>query len=102
MEIRVNVDDEFAKRLQEKLGTKTATEIARVALTLLNWAVDEASQDRVILSRDRDGDNLHRLVLPSLDAVKRIQLHGESRSSAKLTGSLTVNSTEKTTYIPNA
>jgi len=70
MEIRVEVDDEFARNLQFALGTKKATEIARTALTLLNWAVDEVSQGRVIFSGDRDGTNLHKLAMPVLANVK--------------------------------
>lgn len=66
MEIRVSVDDEFAKRLQDELGTKKATEIAKSALTLLNWAVGEVSKGRVILSTDAQGDNVHKLVMPGL------------------------------------
>jgi hypothetical protein len=96
MEIRVNVEDEFAQQLQEKLGAKTATQVARVALTLLNWAVDEAAQDRVILSRDRDGNDLHKLVLPSLESVKRVQVQGKVTTSGKVNPRLVPSSTEKT------
>jgi hypothetical protein len=87
MEIRVEVDDEFAKNLQDKLGTKKATDIARAALTLLNWAVDEVSQGRVILSRDRDGNDLHRLAMPILDTVKTLRgkVVGRAMSSGTIT-----------------
>ena len=72
MGIRVEVDDEFARNLQFALGTKKGTEIARAALTLLNWAVDEVSQGRAIFSADRDGKDLHKLAMPALENVKKI------------------------------
>ena len=70
MEIRVTVDDEFAKDLQYKLGTQKSTEIARAALTLLNWAVDEVSKGRAIFSGNSDAKELHKLAMPILDSVK--------------------------------
>ena len=70
MEIRVSIDDEFAKQLQQKLGVKKATEIVKSAMTLLDWVTDEVSKGRVILSSDRDGDNVHRLVMPGLGTAK--------------------------------
>jgi hypothetical protein len=70
MEIRVSVDDKSAEQLQEKLGTTKATDIAKSALTLLNWAVNEVANGRVILSSDSDGENLHRLVMPELEVAR--------------------------------
>lgn len=69
MELRVNVDDEFMKRLQTRLGTNKSTDIARDALTLLNWAVEEKQQGRQIASADNGGIHA-RLAMPSLDRVK--------------------------------
>jgi hypothetical protein len=66
MEIRVSIDDEFARQLQERLGVKKATEVVKSAMTLLAWAADEASQGRVILSSDATGGNLRQLVMPGL------------------------------------
>ena len=70
MELRVNVDDAFVKNLQESLGAKTP-EIAKSALTLLNWAVSEVKNGRVILSSDGKGQNVQRLAMPTLESVKR-------------------------------
>jgi hypothetical protein len=97
MEIRVEVDDEFAKNLQSMLGTKKSTEIARAALTLLNWAVDEVSRGRVILSGDRDGNDLHKLAMPILDSVKiyRPMVRGYVTSSAKVDPKFVPSSEEK-------
>jgi len=98
MEIRVTVDDEFAKRLQEKLGTKKSTDIARAALTLLNWAVDEVSQGRVIFSRGRDGSDHHKLAMPILESVRiyRPMAEGSIKSSGTATPRLVPSSTEET------
>lgn len=71
MEVRVDIDDNFVKSLQDSLKLKTS-EIAKSAWTILNWAVDEASKGRVILSSDEKGENVHRLAMPALDAVQRI------------------------------
>jgi hypothetical protein len=70
MELRVNVDDKFVENLQKDLDAKTP-EIARSALTLLNWAVSEAKKGRVILSSDDNGQNVQRLAMPTLETVKR-------------------------------
>jgi hypothetical protein len=69
MEIRLNVDDEYIKDLQKKLGEK-GPDLTRSALTLLNWAVGEVTKNRVILSTDDQGKDVHRLVMPSLETVR--------------------------------
>jgi hypothetical protein len=69
MELRVNVDDDFVKKLQDSLKAKTP-DIAKSALTLLNWAVDEVSKGRVILSTDEKGEQVHRLAMPALDVAR--------------------------------
>jgi hypothetical protein len=71
VEIRFIVDDSFLKSLQEKLGMQNSTEVVKSALTLLNWAVDEVSKGRVILSSNEVGGDVHRLFMPALEAVKR-------------------------------
>jgi hypothetical protein len=95
MEIRVTVDDEFAKRLQENLGTKNSTDIARAALTLLNWAVNEVSQGRVIFSGDRDGNDLHKLAMPVLAKIYRPMVTGRSTASMTVNPRLVPSSTEE-------
>ena len=69
-ELRVQVDDAFMKNLQEKLGTNKTTDIARDALTLLNWAVEEKAAGRDIASSS--GGDLHaRLAMPSLERIAK-------------------------------
>jgi hypothetical protein len=65
-EIRFTVDSEVLEKLQASLGASRATDITRAALTLLNWAVDEVGEGRLILSANKDGDDIHKLVMPEL------------------------------------
>jgi hypothetical protein len=65
-EIRFTVDADFLKKLQDRLGVDKGTDVARSALTLLDWASEESSTGRVILSSTGDGKDVHRLVMPEL------------------------------------
>jgi hypothetical protein len=69
MEIRLNVDDDYIKDLQTKLGEK-GPDLTRSALTLLNWAVGEVTKNRVILSTNEEGKDVHKLVMPSLETAR--------------------------------
>jgi len=69
-EVRFTIDEQFIKELESKLKAKP-TEIARDALTLLSWAVDEAAKGRVILSTGPDGRDIHRLAMPTLSRVAK-------------------------------
>jgi hypothetical protein len=68
MELRVQIDDAFMKKLLNQLKTNKATDVARDALTLLNWAVQEKAQGRDIASA-QGGDVHTRLTMPSLENV---------------------------------
>lgn len=71
MEVRFNLDDAFFKTLQEKVGSSTkATDLTREALTMFNWAIQEAAAGRVILSTSATGEDVHRLVMPTLTQVE--------------------------------
>lgn len=65
-ELRFVVDADFLKKLQDRLGLDKGTDVARSALTLLDWASSESSTGRVILSSTGDGKDVHRLVMPEL------------------------------------
>jgi hypothetical protein len=68
MELRLQIPDDLIKTLQEKIGSNIkATDIARDALTLFNWAVDERAKGRLVLSSDEEGEKMTRLAMPSLD-----------------------------------
>jgi hypothetical protein len=71
-EVRFNVDDAFLESLQRKLGASKATDVVKEALTVLNWAVNEKTEGRQILSGDSEANNLVRLATPGLDAVRKI------------------------------
>jgi hypothetical protein len=71
-EVRVQIPDDVIQKLQEKMGgNPKVTDIARDALTLFNWAVDERSKGRLVLSSSDDGDKINRLAMPSLESVPR-------------------------------
>jgi len=65
-EMRFAVDPEFLEQLQSKLGMSKSTDVARTALTVLNWAAEEVRNGRVIVSTASDGSDVHRLVVPGL------------------------------------
>ena len=70
-EIRLQIPDEMVANLQSLIGTATkATDIAKDALTLFSWAVNERAQGNVILSSDQSGDKMTRITMPSLESVK--------------------------------
>ncbi len=71
-EVRVQIPDEFIAKLQDKLGGGTkVTDIARDALTLFNWAVDERAKGRLVLSSNEDGGTVNRLAMPSLEGITK-------------------------------
>ena len=72
MEVRMNIDDAFLKNMQEKMGGSVkATDITRDALTIFNWAVEEAAKGRTVLSANKEtGEDVHRLIMPSLSQIQ--------------------------------
>lgn len=66
MEVRFTVDEDFIKNLQKSTGEKRVADVTKDALTLLDWAVNEVQNGRVILSSDESGSNVHRLAMPAL------------------------------------
>lgn len=70
-EVRVSIDSNFLKELEKRLGISKSTDLARVALSLLDWVSEEAVEGRVILSTNSEGKDAHRLVMPELRNVKR-------------------------------
>ncbi len=71
MNVRLNIDDAFLRAIQRKVGDASrVADLVRDAFTILNWAVDEAANGRVVLSASRRGDDLHRLVMPTLSRIE--------------------------------
>ncbi|PWB81219.1 MAG: hypothetical protein C3F11_15745 [Methylocystaceae bacterium] len=70
VELRLQIPDELVEKLQAKLGERTkVTDIARDAITLFNWAVDERAKGRFVLSSGANGDDVARLTMPSLESA---------------------------------
>jgi hypothetical protein len=68
MEIRLQIPDNVIASLQGKIGTDIkATDIAKDAITLFKWAVEERAKGRLILSGTEDLEKMSRLAMPSLD-----------------------------------
>jgi len=68
MELRLQIPDDVVRRFQDKLGSDAkVTDIARDALTLYNWAIEERAKGRLILSAEEDGGKITRLAMPSLE-----------------------------------
>ena len=65
-ELRFTVNTDFMNKLRKRLQVERGTDIARSALTLLDWASEETSSGRVILSSTSEGTEVHRLVMPEL------------------------------------
>ena len=66
------IPDDLVAELQKKLGDSVKlTDIARDAITLFNWAVNERAKGRLVLSSDEEGEKMIQLAMRSLDTVKR-------------------------------
>ena len=67
-DVRLQIPDDLLKSIQEKTKSNIkATDIAKDAITLYNWAVEERAKGRVVLSSNTDGDQMTRLAMPSLE-----------------------------------
>ena len=73
-ELRVQIPDELVAKLKDKLGGDIKmTDVAKDALTLFSWAVDERAKGRHVLSSNDDGEKLTRLAMPSLDKAATLK-----------------------------
>jgi hypothetical protein len=69
-ELRMQIPEELIRKLQDKLGREVkVTDIAREALTLFNWAVQEKAKGREILSSNKAGEDIRILAMTSLEEV---------------------------------
>jgi hypothetical protein len=68
VEVRLQIPDDVVKNLQDRLGSSMKiTDMARDAVTLFNWAVDERAKGRLVLSSEEDGEKMARLAMPTLE-----------------------------------
>ncbi len=72
-DIRVQIPNSVLGGLQQRLDNNNSkpTEIVRDAITLYNWAVEEAAKGRILFTSDDKGEGVTRLAMPSLEAVKK-------------------------------
>jgi hypothetical protein len=76
-DIRLQIPDDVVKSIQDKVGANfKATDIARDAITLFNWAVDERAKGRVVLSSNSEGEDQTRLAMPSIERAAKAQTSG--------------------------
>jgi hypothetical protein len=68
VEVRLQIPDDVVRNLQDRLGPNMKiTDMARDAVTLFNWAVDERAKGRLVLSSQEDGEKMARLAMPTLE-----------------------------------
>lgn len=65
-EIRVQVPDDVMEQLKQSLGLRTNTAVVEEALTVLNWAAQEKSRGRMILSSSTKGKDVVQLATKAL------------------------------------
>lgn len=71
-DVRLQIPDEVVKSIQDKTGSSVkATDIARDAITLYNWAVEERAKGRVVLSSNTEGEEMTRLAMPSIEKAAK-------------------------------
>jgi hypothetical protein len=68
-ELRFTVDAQFLDALRNRLGLSKGADVAKAALTLLDWASIEAKAGKVILSSNQNGGEIHRLVMAELSSA---------------------------------
>jgi hypothetical protein len=69
-DVLISMTDDALAGFQSKLGPDTTViDIARDALSLYSWAVEQHARGRLVLSCDQAGEDLRTLKLPSLAAA---------------------------------
>lgn len=76
----MSINDELMNDLKYNLGVKTGVDVVDNALTLLDWAVKEVQQNKVILTSTPEGNEVQTLLMPVLEHARRC---AESRAVAK-------------------
>jgi len=67
-EVRLQIPDALLEKYKEKTGADVrATKIAEDAMRVFDWAMDERSKGRLILSSDESGEKMTRLAMPILE-----------------------------------
>jgi hypothetical protein len=74
MRIQLDLDDagvEVVEGLKEATGSKTHKELFNNAITLLDWAVKQRQDGRIIASLDESNENYRELQMPALENAAR-------------------------------
>lgn len=73
-DVRLQISPELMTQFQGALGSDTrATDVAKDALSLYNWAIEQRKLGRVVTSSDlSSGKPMVQLSMPSLDKVAKI------------------------------
>jgi hypothetical protein len=67
-EVRLQIPDEIISQIQQKIGPDVkATDIAKDAIALYNWAVGERYKGKLVLSSQPSGDDVTQLTMPNLE-----------------------------------
>ena len=69
MRIQLDLDEaglELVEELKEMTGTRTYKDLFNNAITLLDWAVKQRSEGRLITSINGRGGDTRELVMPTL------------------------------------
>ena len=78
MRIQLDLDDRGAEsldKLEKATGSKTHKEFFNSAITLMDWAVKQRQQGRIVASMDEESENYRELQMPALEhaASARVQ-----------------------------
>lgn len=74
MRIQLDLDEPGVERLnelREKTGIRTYKELFNNAITLLDWAVRQRQEGRIVASLDETNMNYKELQMPALEAAAR-------------------------------
>ncbi len=66
MQIRANIDDKIMKELMKSIKENTGVAVTKQAISVFKWAVDESKKGRKILSTNKSGGEVERLVIPGV------------------------------------
>lgn len=59
------------EEMKAKIGARTNGELFDNALTLLNWAIAQVEQGRLLASLAEDGSSYRELAMPALEKVRK-------------------------------
>ncbi len=70
MEVALIVKDPFMQNMMKRLGVTDQREVARMGLSLLNWATEVVARGNYIVEMNPNGTALERLAQPTLESIR--------------------------------